>query len=62
MPVTYHKDKLEQLQVKVVEAYLLNEQQVLRHNSERLAETIMTKSTREAVFGIRFSGGIIIRL
>ena len=41
MPVTYHKDKLEQLQVKVVEANLLNEQQVLRHNSERLAETIM---------------------
>ena len=41
IPVTYHKDKLEQLQVKVVEANLLNEQQVLRHNSERLAETIM---------------------
>lgn len=41
IPVIYHKDKLEQLQVKVVEANLLNEQQVLRHNSERLAETIM---------------------
>lgn len=41
IPVIYHKDKLEQLQVKVVEANLLNEQHVLRHNSERLAETIM---------------------
>lgn len=41
VPVTYHKNKLEELQVNVVEANLLNEQQVLRHDSARLAETIM---------------------
>lgn len=41
IPVTYRKDKLEQFQVKVVEANLLNEQQVLRHDSQQLAETIM---------------------
>lgn len=41
IPVVYHKEKLEALQVKVVEANLLNEQQVLRHDSARLAETIM---------------------
>lgn len=41
IPVVYHKDRLEALQVKVVEANLLNEQQVLRHDSVRLAETIM---------------------
>ena len=41
VPVKYHKNKLEELQVNVVEANLLNEQQVLRHDSTRLAETIM---------------------
>ena len=41
IPVKYHKDKLEQLEAKVIEADLLNEQHVLRHDSARLAETIM---------------------
>lgn len=41
IPVKYHKEKLEKLKAKVVEADLLNEQQVLRHDSVRLAETIM---------------------
>ncbi len=41
IPVKYHKDKLEQLETKVIEADLLNEQHVLRHDSARLAETIM---------------------
>ena len=41
MPVSYHKAELEQLQVKVIEANLLNEQQVLRHDSMRLAACIM---------------------
>ena len=40
-PVTYKKDQLELLKVKVVEANLLNEQHVLRHDSRQLAETIM---------------------
>lgn len=40
-PVTYKKDQLELLNVKVVEANLLNEQHVLRHDSAQLAETIM---------------------
>ncbi len=40
-PVTYKKDQLELLNVRVVEADLLNEQHVLRHDSVRLAETIM---------------------
>jgi len=41
IPVKYHKEKLEKLNAKVVEADLLNEQQVLRHDSARLAEAIM---------------------
>lgn len=41
IPVTYRKEILERFHVKVVEASLLNEQQVLRHDSRRLAETIM---------------------
>lgn len=40
-PVLYQKDKLEQMGVKVVEANLVNERQVLRHDPLRLAETIM---------------------
>ena len=40
-PVTYKKDQLELLNVRVVEADLLNEQHVLRHDSAQLAETIM---------------------
>lgn len=40
-PVTYRKDELEALGVKVVEADLLNEQHVLRHDSAQLAEAIM---------------------
>ena len=40
-PVTYKKDQLELLNVRVVEADLLNEQHVLRHDSVQLAETIM---------------------
>ena len=41
VPVTYKKEQLELLKVKVVEANLLNEQHVLRHDSVQLAETIM---------------------
>ena len=41
IPVKYHKDRLEKLQAKVIEADLLNEQHVLRHDSTQLAETIM---------------------
>lgn len=41
VPVTYKKEQLEVLKVKVVEANLLNEQHVLRHDSVQLAETIM---------------------
>ena len=40
-PVTYKKDQLELLNVRVIEADLLNEQHVLRHDSTQLAETIM---------------------
>lgn len=40
-PVIYKKDQLELLNVRVVEADLLNEQHVLRHDSAQLAETIM---------------------
>lgn len=40
-PVYYNKTGLEALKVKVVEANLLNEQQVLRHDSARLAACIM---------------------
>lgn len=40
-PVTYKKEQLELLNVRVVEADLLNEQHVLRHDSAQLAETIM---------------------
>ena len=40
-PVTYKKDQLELLNVRVVEADLLNEQHVLRHDSAQLAEIIM---------------------
>lgn len=40
-PVTYKKEQLELLNVRVVESDLLNEQHVLRHDSAQLAETIM---------------------
>ncbi|MBQ2905871.1 MAG: YvcK family protein, partial [Peptococcaceae bacterium] len=40
-PVYYNKAELEALKVKVIEANLLNEQQVLRHDSARLAACIM---------------------
>jgi len=40
-PVYYHKEKLEKLGVKVLEADLVNEQQVFRHHSQKLAEVIM---------------------
>ncbi len=40
-PVGYKKERLEQLHVHVVEADVLNEQHVLRHDSVRLAEAIM---------------------
>lgn len=40
-PVYYKKAELEALDVKVIEANLLNEQQVLRHDSARLAICIM---------------------
>ncbi len=40
-PVQYKKEQLELLKVRVVEADLLNEQHVLRHDSAQLAETIM---------------------
>ena len=40
-PVYYNKAELEALKVKVIESNLLNEQQVLRHDSARLAACIM---------------------
>ena len=40
-PVFYNKTALEALKVKIIEADLLNEQQVLRHDSPRLARCIM---------------------
>ncbi len=40
-PVYYNKTELEALKVKVIESNLLNEQQVLRHDSARLAACIM---------------------
>ena len=40
-PVYYNKAELEALKVKVIEANLLNEQQVLRHDSRRLAQCIV---------------------
>jgi len=40
-PVYYNKIELEKLKVKVIEANLLNEQQVLRHDSAKLAACIM---------------------
>ncbi len=40
-PVYYNKSELEALKVKVIEANLLNEQHVLRHDSVRLAACIM---------------------
>lgn len=41
VPVFYDKMALEALDVKVIESNLLNEQQVLRHDSARLAKCIM---------------------
>ena len=41
VPVAYNKAELEALKVKVIEADLLNEQHVLRHDSGRLAACIM---------------------
>ena len=41
IPVRYDKEALEAMGVKVLEADLLNEKEVLRHNSARLAEVIM---------------------
>lgn len=40
-PVQYDKEKLEAMDVKVLEADLLNEKEVLRHNSTQLAKVIM---------------------
>lgn len=54
-PVYYNKAELEALKVKVIEANLLNEQQVLRHDSARLARCIM-----DAIYarcGLKFSWG-----
>lgn len=53
-PVLYHKDKLEAMGVKVVEANLVNEQQVLRHNPQKLAEAIMDQIYIKKGFWQRF--------
>ena len=46
-PVGYHKDKLEKFGVQVIEANLLNEEQVLRHDSCRLAAVLVEEIIRK---------------
>ena len=54
-PVFYNKTALEALKVKIIEADLLNEQQVLRHDSARLARCIM--DTIYARCGLKYPWG-----
>lgn len=55
IPVKYDKKQLEQYDVSVVEANLLNEQQVLRHDPSRLAEVIMDQICKRGGFRERLN-------
>lgn len=48
IPVKYHKEKLKDFGVQVLEANLLNEQEVLRHDSGRLAAVLLNEIFRRS--------------